>query len=196
MTIQIQKSVLNSFWVKPVSAVAFCFLATGLNGCATSSLTAREAKEEKKSALVAIALSVHEGEAEEIHVVDSENNEKSLSLVRPTMHLANEDVYLYELDPSKTYSIKSLHKGTHRTLMDDANRAKFKVQPGTITYLCSYMLYKKQDFAEAVTAQASEKTGVAEALREHFPDRKFRFGYQTADTTAVTPNDKIEKQQL
>ncbi len=165
-------------------------------GCATSSVSAKQAKEDKKSALVAIALSVHDGEAEELHVVDTENNEKSLSLVRPTIHLANEDVFLYELDPNKTYQVKSLHKGSHRTLMDNENRAKFKVQPGTITYLCSYMLYNKKNFAEAVVGQASEKTGVAEALKEQFPDRKFRFGYQTSDSSSATVGSPDKNQQM
>jgi hypothetical protein len=157
--------------------------ALTLSGCATSTLSPREVATHPDSAIVAIALSVHNGEAEEIHVVDSENHEKSLSLVRPTMRLAGEDVFLYELDPRKTYTIKSLHNGTYRTKLDRRTKNSFQVEPGTITYICSYMLYEREkNFAEAVPAQASRHTGVGEALMEMFPGRRFKFGYDSVRT--------------
>lgn len=153
-------------------------LAAALAGCAThsESLTTSEVKTKQESAIVAIALSVHENEAEELHIVDSADQEKSLSLVRPTAHLAGEDVFLYELDPKKSYTVVSLHKGHYRTKMPARERAQFKVEPGTITYLCSYMLYQRDNFAEAVTHQATKGSAVSKALMSMFPDRKFRFG--------------------
>ena len=191
-----RKSTLKSKLGTVLTASALALSFALANGCATttSGVKAVEVTQEPESALMAIALSVHNGEAEEIHVVDDQNNDRSLSLVQPTMRLANEDVFIYKLDPKKTYTIKSFEKGSHRTLMDKTAKHQFQVEPGTITYICSYMLYQKEKFAEAVTAQASEHTGVAQALKEQFPNRKFRYGYKRSSANAsANPSDSFNE---
>lgn len=160
--------------------VAFPLFLLELSGCATSAVTRNEMAMHKEHAYLAISASMSDGVIEEMTVSTPGLREHVLSLGRPTLHVADEDIYIYDLSPDVSYAITSMSTGNHvaKAGSQDLKRTQIHLQPGTITYVGSFMLWGDNGNMGWVSSPATAKTGTSVALKRDFPDYKFNYGFQ------------------
>ena len=130
-------------------------------------------------AYLAFSTSTNENDTEAVELVSSSGRTRDLSTRGSPLTLADENFFFVELDPKQAYAFSKARNGNFSSRIDGGKLRQIRLEPGTITYVGSFMLWASGEsfYSDVLLTEAKPDSGASHALKAAFPKRKIRYGF-------------------
>ncbi len=162
-----------------LAAVLLLAFSLSVFSCATNSLSQSEVASHPERAYLAFSTSTNENDTEAVELVSSSGRTRDLSTTGSPLTLADENFFFVELDPKQAYAFTKARNGNFSSRIDGGKLRQIRLEPGTITYVGSFMLWASGEsfYSDVLLTEAKADSGASHALKAAFPKRKIRFGF-------------------